>query len=294
MSTRVAIQGGQASFHDMAARQYFADCPIELSECRTFRRLCIELAENLVDYALMAVENSLSGSILPNYALLQEFPFRITGETYLRIRQNLMALPSQGLSDIKNIRSHPVALQQCSDFLEKHPQIRCIESFDTAESAREISEKNLKGVAAIASTRAAQMYGLEILAESIEDVKQNYTRFVVLTADQGHCDYFADKASISFHVRHEVGALAKVLSIFRDNSINLGLIQSTPIPGKPYEYSFHVDVEWQDRNHFAHAVQQVRETATQLRILGEYKSGVKPYSSHRGSNEVEPGDELEP
>jgi prephenate dehydratase len=144
---KIAIQGGQASFHDMATRQYFTGRRVELLECQTFRQLCRRLLEKEADLAVMAIENSLVGSILPNYALLQEYPFFIIGETYLHIQQNLMALPGQSLADIQYIRSHPMALHQCSDFLESHPGIRVIETFDTAESAREIREKEMKGVA---------------------------------------------------------------------------------------------------------------------------------------------------
>ncbi|MFQ5638203.1 MAG: prephenate dehydratase [bacterium] len=279
MSLKVAIQGGQASFHDMAVRQYFKGHSIELCECRRFRQQCIEVVEKNVDCAVMAIENSLSGSFLANYTLLQEFPLRITGEIYLRIQQNLMALPGQALSDIQSVHSHPMALHQCSNFLDGHTQIRCVETFDTAESAREISEKKLKGVAAIASTFAAELYGLNILAESIENIKDNYTRFLVLSKEKGLKDPSADKASLSFHVRHEVGALAKVLTIFKEHSVNIGLIQSIPIPGRPNEYEFHVDVEWQNRRQFDQAIQQVRQTAMESKILGEYQSGVKPYLS---------------
>ena len=224
----------------------------------------------------MAIENSLTGSILPNYVLLQRFQLHIQGEIYLRIKQNLMALPGQELSDIHTVRSHPIALEQCSDFLSETPQINCIESFDTAESAREIRESNLLGAAAIASALAAQIYKLTILAASIENVKQNYTRFLVLTADDQNTETSANKASLSFHVSHEVGALADILNIFRDHAINLGLIQSVPIPGRPDEYTFHVDVEWQDRNKFEQAMEKVRRGAKELTILGEYRAGLRP------------------
>ena len=276
MSTRVAIQGGQASFHHVAANLYFGKDGLELCESRTFRQQCLAVVERRADVAVMAIENSLTGSILPNYVLLQRFQLHIQGEIYLRIKQNLMALPGQELSDIHTVRSHPIALEQCSDFLSETPQINCIESFDTAESAREIRESNLLGAAAIASALAAQIYKLTILAASIENVKQNYTRFLVLTADDQNTETSANKASLSFHVSHEVGALADILNIFRDHAINLGLIQSVPIPGRPDEYTFHVDVEWQDRNKFEQAMEKVRRGAKELTILGEYRAGLRP------------------
>lgn len=277
MALKVAIQGGRASFHDMACREYFGEREIELRECVTFRQQCVDVMADRAEYAVMAIENSLAGSILPNYALLQEFPLIIRGEAYLQIEQNLMALPGQKLSDIHAIRSHPMALHQCSEFLERHQEIRSVESFDTAESAREISEKQLRGIAAIAGCLAAELYDLAILEASIENIKDNYTRFLVLSKNQEESTSIADKASLSFHVRHEVGALAGILNIFRDHSVNLGLIQSIPIPGRPDEYAFHVDIEWRSRRQYEQAIEQVRRTARELVILGEYKAGKKPY-----------------
>ena len=274
---KIAIQGGQTSFHDMASRQYFNGRPVELLECRTFRHLCNALQEKEADFAVMAIENSLVGSILPNYALLQEYPLHIIGETYLHIRQHLMALPGQTLADIHHVRSHPMALHQCSYFLEEHPEIRAIETFDTAESAREIRENNTEGVAAIASKLAAERYELEILAEEIENLKQNYTRFLILSRKVANNGIVPNKASINFHLKHQVGALAEVLDIFRKFRINLTLIQSIPMLGHPNEYAFHIDLEWPERESFEQSLSVVRHFSKEIRILGIYPKGVLPY-----------------
>ncbi|MFQ5648987.1 MAG: prephenate dehydratase [bacterium] len=281
--TKIAIQGGRASFHDMAARAYFADTEIELKACRTFRQQIQDLLAGEVACAVLAIENTLSGSILPNYSLLQNAAVTIAGEVYLHIRQNLMALPGQALADIEWVKSHPIALHQCSEFLEDHPHLRSVETHDTAESAREIREQRETGVAAIAGTLAAELYGLEILAPSIENIKENYTRFLIIARrDGGHqVSPTANKASLSFHVMHKVGALAQILDILRDNGLNLGLIQSTPIPGRPDEYAFHIDVEWLERPDFDEAVRELAPVTRELRILGEYEVGKKPYDNRQ-------------
>ncbi len=277
--TKIAIQGGKASFHDMAARQYFADAQVDICECRTFREQIQQLLAGDVDRVVMAIENTLAGSILPNYALLQSSPTHIIGEVYLRIEQNLMALPGQKLTDIRNVKSHPMALHQCSEFLESHPEIVSNESHDTADSAREIKEQNQKGVAAIAGSLAAEIYDLEILAKSIENIHQNYTRFlVVATRPEQDATASANKASLCFHTMHKVGALAQVMNVFRDNGLNLALIQSTPIPGQPDEYAFHVDIEWLERPDYDEALHDLKKVTRELKVLGEYKSGNKPYA----------------
>ncbi len=274
---RIAIQGGKASFHDLVARQYFPGHELALVECRTFRQQCTYLQAGQVDFVVMAIENSLAGGILPNYTLLQRFPFTIVGERYLHVKQNLMALPGQTITDIKIVRSHPMALHQCNEFLEQHPHICGEESHDTADSAREIREKGLRGVAAIAAESAAELYDLNILAASIENIKNNYTRFLVLSKEKQVVSPDANKASVCFHVQHKVGALANVLDVFRDQSLNLGLIQSIPIPGHPDEYAFHVDLRWLKRENYELAIAKVRQLTRELTILGEYQCGDKPY-----------------
>lgn len=280
---KIAIQGGQASFHDMAARQYFNGQEFDLAECQTFRQLCRTLQSGGTDIAVMAIENSLVGSILPNYALLQEHSFHIIGETYLHIQQNLMALPGQSLKDIRFVRSHPMALLQCSEFLEKHSHLRALESFDTADSAREIREKRLSGVAAIAGKLAAERYHLTILVEEIEDVKQNYTRFLILSREEARENgAIADKASLNFHLKHRVGALAEALEVFRRHQLNLTLIQSLPIPRQPSEYAFQVDLEWERRESLLQGIEELRRLSTKTQILGIYPKGALPHDYSGG------------
>jgi len=274
---KITIQGGQASFHDMATRQYFAGHPVELLECMTFGQLCDALVNRKVDLAVMAIENTLAGSILPNYTLLESLPLRIIGETYLRIQQNLMALPGQKIENIQTVRSHPMALHQCSNFLEAHPHLRAIESFDTAESAKEIRQKNLRGVAAIAGKMAANRYQLSILAAEIENLRQNYTRFIILKNEHYQNGVLPDKASLSFRVSHAVGSLVGVLNVFRDHGLNLSLIQSVPIPGQPNEYAFHVDLLWKNEDQFYRAIEAAGPFAHGVKVLGIYKAGVIPY-----------------
>lgn len=273
----IAIQGGRASFHDMAAHQVFRERELPLLECATFRELCKALVEERADAAVMAIENTLVGSILPNYALMEEYGLHIVGETYLHIQQNLLALPGQSLGDLHSVRSHPMALLQCSDFLEAHPHLNPIESADTADSAREIREKRLDGVAAIASARAAEIYGLAVIEREIENLKHNYTRFLVLARAPQPPTPDIDKASVSFVLAHEVGTLAGILNIFQQFSLNLTLIQSVPIPTQPHEYRFHVDLEWSRREPFDAAMREVAALSHHLRILGMYPRGVKPH-----------------
>ncbi|NIR65975.1 MAG: prephenate dehydratase [Aliifodinibius sp.] len=274
---KIAIQGGQASFHDMAVRKFFADQQIGLLECHTFRQVCAALVEREADLSVMAIENTLVGSILPNYTLLEEYPLRIVGETYLRIEHHIMALPGQSLSEIQSVRSHPMALMQCSNFLEAHPQIRGIETFDTAESAREIAEKQLRKTAAIASRLAAEKYNLKVISDNIENIEENYTRFLILSEAPIEDDETPDKASICFNLSHRPGSLAKALEVFHRHQINLTLIQSVPIIGKPNEYAFHIDLEWGDRKVFDAAIDELHHLTYGLKILGIYKRGLLPY-----------------
>lgn len=276
---KVAIQGGLSSFHDLAARNYFLDNRLNILECRTFRQVCVELQNCRADLALMAIENTLVGSILPNYSLLQEYPFYIIGETYLHIEQHLMAIPGQTIYDITSVRSHPMALLQCSDFLEKYPHLRLIETFDTADSAREIKTQKLRGVAAIASNEAAKRYNLQIIAPDIENIKQNYSRFLILSRQENKNNENGNKASVSFHLKHRVGALADALTVFKTFSINLTLIHSVPLPGRPQEYAFHADLEWDNKSNFHSAIEQIKHISYELQILGVYNSGIKPYDN---------------
>jgi prephenate dehydratase len=273
---RIAIQGGIASFHDLAARQYFHNQHLTPLACKTFKQVVMAVEQETVDYGIMAIENSLVGSILPNYSLLQQFPVSIVGEFYLPIHHQLLALPGQQLGDIKVVRSHPMALQQCSDFLESHPELQQLEWEDTAESAREIAEKNERKIAAIASDLAAKIYHLEILAANIENLAINYTRFFIVVKHKNQELQKGNKASVIFQLKHEVGALAKALLIFKENQLNLTLIQSVPIPGKPTEYRFQVDIEWQDNSDFQRAITEARKMMFEFQILGIYQKASIP------------------
>jgi prephenate dehydratase len=271
----VAIQGIAASFHEMAALNYFA-IPIETIECLTFHQLCESLKNGKSDFAVMAIENSIAGSILPNYFLLQDYHFSIVGEIYLPIHMHLLALPGVKLSDIKTIESHPMAIRQCSEYLQALNGVEIRESDDTALSAKRVSELKLKNTAAIANESAAKKFGLEILEKRIETHKKNFTRFLILTKrSNGRTE--SNKASLSFEVANEVGSLADALMTFKNNSINLTKIQSIPIIGRPSEYSIHVDVEWRKRKNYDDAMHQVLRQVKNLNVLGEYKKGKIEY-----------------
>lgn len=267
----IAIQGGKASFHDIAARQFF-DKDITTLECSTFREVCELVKNGRADFGLMAIENSIAGSILNNYGLLQEYGHFITGEYKLRIKQNLMALPGQRLEDITLVRSHYMALLQCGEFLDQFPRIQVEKSHDTADSAREIREKELKGVGAIAGDYAAELYDLEILAESVETIKLNYTRFLVISTGR---DKIVDKgpinkATLSFELPDEVGSLAQALKIIVDYQINLTKIQSIPIIGRPDQYTFYLDCVWNSDDNLKRCLVQLNKLIHNMRILGEY------------------------
>jgi prephenate dehydratase len=265
----VAIQGIATSFHEVAAFTYF-EGPIDTLECLSFHQLCEHLKSGKADYAVMAIENSIAGSILPNYFLLQEYHFNIVGELYLPIHMNLLALPGVKLTDIKTIESHPMAIRQCSEFLHGLNGVEIRESDDTALSAKRVSELNLKDTAAIANEHAAKKFGLQVLEKRIETHKKNFTRFLILTR-RSNTKIESNKASLSFEVANEVGSLADALMTLKTNSINLSKIQSIPIIGKPSEYSIHIDVEWKKRKNYDDALREVLRQVKNLNILGEYK-----------------------
>lgn len=273
---RIGIQGVKASFHDVAARKVFPDRGIELVECASFRRLCEALKNNETDFNLMAIENSIAGSILPNYLLLEQFEERIVGEVYLRIEMNLMALKGQKISDLHSVQSHPMAFSQCQEFLFQHPYLKVLEAADTAESAKEIKERNLQGFGAIASRLAAEVYGLEILADGIETNKRNYTRFLVVSKGERYQNGEPNKASLRFEVTDRPGSLLSILSSFTAHGINMTKLQSVPILGRPYEYSFHVDLEWHDYDEYKRALREIELKAVNLIHLGEYAKDERP------------------
>ncbi|MDF2457434.1 MAG: pheA [Cytophagaceae bacterium] len=269
---KVAIQGGKASFHDIASRIHFGE-DVNTIECDTFRKLCETLKnDKSVDFALMAIENSIAGSILPNYSLLKEYDFAIIGEVQLRIKMNLIGHKDAKLSELNKVMSHYMALLQCEDFLYKHPAIEKEEYYDTADAVKYVKESGNRKWSAIASRYAANYYGMELLAEGIETVQQNFTRFFVLSREKKHKVEGATKATLSFQLPNKVGALAEVLKIIVDNKINLTKIQSLPIIGKPNEYTFYVDCEWSNYDDFKRSV-GINSIVTDLKILGEYKKG---------------------
>ncbi|MFZ6009245.1 MAG: prephenate dehydratase, partial [Bacteroidota bacterium] len=266
---KIAIQGIATSFHEVAALTYFNE-PIETVECLTFHALCESLKNGTSDYAVMAIENSIAGSILPNYFLLQSYHFSIVGELYLPIHMHLLTLPGVTLKDIRCIESHPMAIRQCSEYIHALNGVEVRESDDTALSAKRVKEFKLKDTAAIANEFAAQKYGLQILEKRIETHKKNFTRFLILTK-RSNGKLESNKASLSFEVANEVGSLAEALMTFKNNNINLTKIQSIPIIGKPSEYSIHIDVEWKRRKNYDDAIGQVLRQVRNLNILGEYK-----------------------
>lgn len=275
INKRIAIQGGYGAFHEIAAVHYFEDENIEILPRNSFRDLMKSLTKGQVDYGIMAIENSLAGSILPNYGLIKDSKMKIVGEIYLRIRQNLVAIKGQKIEDLKEVYSHPMAILQCQDFFEQYPDIKLIESIDTALSARDIRDKQLQSVGAIASQLAATKYGLEILSESIETNKMNYTRFLILREANGwETDKeTVNKSSIYFALSHKSGTLSKILSILSYYDINLTKIQSMPIMGRDWEYQFYADLMFDDYDWYKESLKAITPFTSELGVLGEYEKG---------------------
>lgn len=270
---KIAIQGIAGSFHEDAARKYFGNEDIEVVECRSFQSVCELIDSDKVDIAVMAIENSIAGSILQNYSLIRDYHLRVIGETYIHIQMNLMMLPDGKKEDIKTIYSHPIAIRQCVEYIEKYfPNAKIVENQDTAKSGKLLVDENLKDAAAIGNLRTAEIYGLEVLDTGIETNKKNYTRFWILSK-QANQNVKTNKASICFEVGHYYGALAQVLNIFAENKINLNKIQSVPIIGKPNEYTMHVDLEYDSEENYEKAIHLVLKNVSSLSILGEYVRG---------------------
>jgi prephenate dehydratase len=274
MTKRIAIQGGYGAFHELAAHKFFKDEEIEIFPRDTFKDLIASIKDQKSDFGIMAIENSLAGSILPNYNLLKDTPMRIIGEVYLRIRQNLVALPGSSIEQLREVFSHPMAILQCKQFFEQYPHIRLIESIDTALSARDIRDNKITNTGAIASRLAAEKYGLSILAEGIETNKMNYTRFLILTENGKQVEKSrVNKSSIHFALAHKIGSLSKILSIFSFHEINLAKIQSMPIIGQDWEYQFYVDLEVHDYNMYQAALEAIKPFTSGLMVMGEYTKG---------------------
>lgn len=273
MATKVSIQGYEGSFHQVAARQFFGK-DVDVIPCATFRDVVkIAAAKKESDGGVMAIENSIAGSILPNYNLLQKSNLTVTGEVYLHIKQNLLVNRGVKLEDIREVHSHTMALQQCYGFLDKY-KWKLVETEDTALSAKHIHQHKSKHIAAIASKLAAELFDLEVIAPGIQTMKNNYTRFLVLQRDDMAAPVAgADKASVNFHTDHSRGSLAKVLTRIAEGGINLSKLQSFPIPGSDFKYSFHADMEFDSIERFEKVIEQVRPLTEALKIYGVYKSG---------------------
>ena len=277
---RVAIQGVHGAFHDIAAREYFKENSLEIIPCLTFEDLFALLDRGGCDYGMVAVENSVAGILSHNYFLLNEYSMQIVGEHYLRIVQNLMALPGSTIDDILEVRSHPIALRQCHLFLNtlRERGVKMVESEDTALTAKLIAQNKLKGVAAVAGDLAAKIYGLDIIKSGIESNPRNFTRFLVLkskTQIGGTIDSSdkPNKASVSFTLGHTPGALCSVLEIFSSYNLNLTLIQSLPVPGKEWEYKFFADFVFLDASSYEAALKKVATVATSVTLSGLYSRG---------------------
>lgn len=266
---KVAIQGIAASYHYEASKLYFKE-DFEIIECSTFKNVCERLALNDIDYAVMAIENSIAGSILPNYNLIKDYGFCVIGEIYLHIGFHLLANKNVALQDIRWVESHPMAIAQCTGFLSEHPEMAIVAGEDTASVAKKIHCGNFTDRAAIAGTSAAKMYDLEILEHNIEDTHQNYTRFLIIAK---HCpfDEKADKSTISFQLPHAHGRLSEVLKAIADYNVNLTKIQSVPIVGRPNEYSFYLDMEWESGEEHSALLNEIKQKTLEFSLLGQYK-----------------------
>lgn len=273
MVKRVSIQGFEGSFHQLAARQFYGK-GTDVICCASFKEVVkIAADKKLSDGGIMAIENSIAGSILPNYSLLMKSNLRIIGEVYLQIRQHLLVNPGVDISDIKEVHSHPMAIQQCAGFLDKY-NWRLVETEDTALSARHIHQHRSKHIAAIAGKLAAELYKLDIAAPNIHTLKNNYTRFLVLQRSESvEAVLDADKASINFSTDHSKGSLARVLTKIAEAGINLSKLQSMPIPGTDFKYSFHADMEFDTIKQFHAVLKKIGDITEGLTILGIYKNG---------------------
>ena len=270
---KIAVQGVSGCFHEEAARKFFGKNRMEAIEAETFEILAETVAEeNSVHYGIMAIENSIAGSILQNYRILREKKFWITGEVYLRIEHNLMALPGQTVDDIKEVASHPMALNQCLDYLKSIPNLKLLESTDTALSAKRIREKNKKGRAAIGSKTAAELYDLEILVPGIETSKQNYTRFFIVSKESEFSSIGnADKASIYLRVPDKSGCLLQVLEAIANQNINISKLQSYPVINEMSQYYFHLDLEFDHLTQYENVIDELKSKTIALDELGIYK-----------------------
>lgn len=280
---RIAIQGVPGSFHDVAAHQYFEGEEIEIICCNTFEDLFESIRQDSQVIGVCAIENTIAGSLLHNYELLKQHQVQIIGEQKLRISHSICCLPEEDWEDLTEVNSHPIALMQCREFLSKHPSMKIVETEDTAQSALNIKQQQLKGHAAICAKAAAEMYGMKVLQEAIETNKHNFTRFLIV-ADPWQVDelnrqnnHTINKASIVFTLQHEEGSLSQVLSILSFYRINLTKIQSLPIIGREWEYQFYVDVVFDNVLRYKQSITAITPLTKELKILGEYEEGKSTY-----------------
>ncbi|MDB9836209.1 prephenate dehydratase [Flavobacteriaceae bacterium] len=270
MQSIIAIQGIQGSFHHQVALNYFPT-DIQLLECLTFDALADALVSGKATQAVMAIENSIAGSIIPNYALLDRHNLQIIGESYLNIEHNLMGLKGQSIADLKEVHSHPMALLQCKAFFSNYPHIRLVEAEDTADIARKINKEQLQGIGAIASVKASDIFNLELYAASIQTIKNNVTRFVIIQAKGALVEEKQiNKAALKFVLDHQRGSLAAILNVMSDCQLNLTKIQSLPVIETPGKYAFFVDVTFDTFDQYKKAQSIIEIMATEFKILGEY------------------------
>lgn len=274
MAKRVSIQGYEGSFHQIAAQQFLGK-DVHVIPCATFKEVVNIASGAQSDGGFMAIENSIAGSILPNYSLLQRSNLKISGEIYLQIHQNLLVNPGVTLADIREVHSHPMALLQCADFFEQHPHWKLLETEDTALSAKHLHQHRHKHAAAVASSLAAELFHLSILARGIQSNKNNFTRFLFLEKTEVRdIDAEVNKASVNFYTDHTRGSLAKVLQKIADENINLSKLQSMPIPEREWQYSFHADMEFEKRSDFERVIRELKKLTEHLKIYGIYKKGI--------------------
>ena len=276
MIKTVAIQGGFGAFHEIAARQFFGKEKVQAVPCDTFQQVFEAVQDGRALFGIMAIENTIAGTLLPNYSLLMDGGLDVLGETNLHIQQNLMTLPGQRIEDITEVYSHPIAIQQSAVFFRQYPKMKLIESVDTALSAKDIRDNKLFGAAAIASELAAEMYDMEIIARGVETNKRNFTRFLIIGKKQQLIESGIwqapnpNKATLCFSLPHEEGSLASVLSIFSFYKISLSKIQSVPIIGQEFEYFFHVDILYSDYERYRQSLRAIEPLTHNMKVFGEY------------------------
>ena len=275
MNKTIAIQGAEGSNHHKVARDFYGTS-IVLKECMSFDALVDSLLDASAKFGVMALENTIAGSIIPNYALIDSNNLHIIAEEYLNIHHHLMCLKGQKIENIKEVWSHPMALLQCKEFFKKYPHIKLVEDVDTAEVAKRISNENLVGIGAIAPKIAAEIFDLEIIEDEIQTIKENATRFVIVQTDApNNKNEEINKASLKFQLNHKRGSLAAILNVLSDCKMSLTKIQSLPVIETPWKYSFFVDVTFDNYKEYEKAKVILEIMAEEFKVLGTYKNGRK-------------------